>query len=103
MVVSTVHILVIMTSSLSQFELAKSFQNGGINRMHEGFPLPSDVSAKKKMSDIFSTFKTDILKFQVSVKGTIVALGENEQEFENVSSEVRFYVAFKLHDVVENW
>ena len=29
------HILVNMTSSLSQFELAKSFQNGGINRMHK--------------------------------------------------------------------
>ena len=103
MVVSTVHILVNMTSSLSQFELAKSFQNGGINRMHEGFPLPGDVNAKKKMSNIFSTFKTEILEFQVSVKETIVALGENEQEFENVSSEVRFYVAFKLHDVDENW
>ena len=70
--------------------------------MHEGFPLPSDVNAKK-MSNIFSTFKTEILEFQVSVKETIVALGENEQEFENVSSEVRFYVAFKLHDVDENW
>nr|XP_058965654.1 mitofusin-2-like [Pocillopora verrucosa] len=80
-----------MTSSLSQFELAKSFQNGGINRMHEGFPLPSDVNAKK-MSNIFSTFKTEILEFQVSVKETIVALGENEQEFENVSSEVEDYV-----------
>ena len=55
------------------------------------------------MSNIFSTFKTEILEFQVSVKETIVALGENEQEFENVSSEVRFYVAFKLHDVDENW
>ena len=72
--------------------------------MHEGFPLTSDVNAqKKKMSNIFSTFKTEILEFQVSVKKTIVALGENEQEFENVSSEVRFYVAFKLHDIDENW
>ena len=90
-----------MTSSPSQFEL-KSLQNGGINRVHEGFPLRSDV--KEKMIPIFSAFINNISSvLEDLVAEPRVALDENEQEFQEFLSEVRFYVAFKLHDVDENW
>lgn len=92
-----------MTSSPSQFELKSQISqiNGGINRVHEGFHLRSDV--KKKMIPIFSAFINNISSVHEDlVAEPRVALDENEQEFQEFLSEVRFYVAFKLHDIDEN-
>ena len=86
-----------MTSSPSQFEL-KSLKNGGINRVHEGFSR-----VREKVIAIFSALINFISSVhEDSVAEPRVALDENEQEFQEFLSEVRFYVAFKLHDIDEN-
>ena len=101
--VSTIHILVNMKNSSSQFKRAKSLGDGGTNAVDEEFPLHNFVKAKEEINVTFRNLKKYLEDCKKFLAGSRIA-DENEQDIERFSREVRLSnVTFKLHDIDENW
>lgn len=92
-----------MKNSSSQFKRAKSLKDGEMNGVNGESPLHNFVKAKQKINAIFGDIREyleDCSKFLADFR----IADENEHDIKKFSSEVRLSnVAFKLHDIDENW
>ena len=97
--VSNKHLLVNMSNLSPQFKRAEPLQGGGVDKE---YLLHNFVEAKQKVNANFRDFKKyleDCNKFLADFRKA----DENEQDIKKFSSKVRLYVAFKLHDIGENF
>ena len=92
-----------MKNSSSQFKRAKSLKDGEMNGVNGESPLHNFVKAKQKINALFGDIREyleDCNKFLADFR----IADENEHDIKKFSSEVSLSnVAFKLHDIDENW
>lgn len=97
--VSNIHLLVNMSNLSSQSKRTEPLQDDGVDKEHL---LHNFVEAKQKVNAKFRDLKKyleDCDKFLAEFRKA----DENERDIKKFSSKVRLYVAFKLHDVDENF